>query len=74
MLGRVIAAVVFTLAVSAAAAALDVKLPEIDFRRYHALVIGNKDYEHLPKLSNARLTNYLKAMSAHHVMVVTDSC
>ena len=33
MLGRVIAAVVFTLAVSATASAQDVKLPEIDFGR-----------------------------------------
>ena len=36
MLGRVIAAVVFTLAVGATASAQDVKLPEIDFGRYHA--------------------------------------
>ncbi len=49
MLGRVIAAVVFTLAVSAAASAQDVKLPEIEFGRYHALVIGNNDNEQLPK-------------------------
>ena len=25
----------------------------IDFGRYHALVIGNDDYAHLPKLKNA---------------------
>ncbi len=49
MLGRVIAAVVFTLAVGATASAQDVKLPEIEFGRYHALVIGNNDYEQLPK-------------------------
>jgi len=36
MLGRVIAAVVFTLAVGATASAQDVKLPEIEFGRYHA--------------------------------------
>ncbi len=36
MLGRVIAAVFFSAAVSATASAQDVKLPEIDFGRYHA--------------------------------------
>ncbi len=36
MLGRVITAVVFTLAVSATASAQDVKLPEIDFDRHRA--------------------------------------
>ncbi len=49
MLRRVIASAVFTPAVSATAAAQDVKLPEIEFGRYHALVIGNNDYEQLPK-------------------------
>ncbi len=50
MLGRVIAAVVVvTVAVGATASAQDVKLPGIDFGRYHALVIGNNDYEQLPK-------------------------
>ncbi len=53
MLRRVIAAVVFTAAISATASAQDVKWPEIDFGRYHALVIGNNDYEHLPKLTTA---------------------
>jgi hypothetical protein len=36
-------------AVSATASAQDLKLPEIEFGRYHALVIGNNDYEQLPK-------------------------
>ncbi len=36
MLGRVIAVVVFTLAISATASAQDVKPPEIEFGRYHA--------------------------------------
>ena len=36
MLSRVIAAVVFTAAVGATASAQDVKLPEIEFGRYHA--------------------------------------
>ncbi len=157
MLGCVTAAVLVAIAVSATASAQDVKLPEIDFGRYHALVIGNNDYQHLPKLntavgdaeavatlledkygfqvtkltnatrrditgafnrlrqtltekdnllvyyaghgvldeeaaagywqpvdarsdddtnwfSNTRLTSYLRAMSAQHVMVVADSC
>ncbi len=156
MLRRVIAAVVFT-AIGATASAQDGKPPEMEFGRYHALVIGNNDYKNLPKLatavgdaeavatlleekygfqvtkltnatrseitgafnrlrqtltkkdnllvyyaghgvldeeadrgywlpvdarqdddtewfSNTRLTGYLKAMSAQHVMVVADSC
>ncbi len=39
------------LAVNATASAQDMKLP--DFGRYHALVIGNNDYEQLPKLTTA---------------------
>ncbi|MBO04737.1 MAG: hypothetical protein CL731_06960, partial [Chloroflexi bacterium] len=27
--------------------------PQIEFGDYHALVIGNNDYKHLPKLENA---------------------
>ncbi len=156
MLRRVIAVVVFT-AIGATASAQDGKPPEMEFGRYHALVIGNNDYKNLPKLatavgdaeavamlledkygfrvtkltnatrreitgtfnrlrqtltkkdnllvyyaghgildeeadrgywlpvdarrdddsewfSNTRLTGYLKAMSAQHVMVVADSC
>ena len=53
MLRRVIATVLFTAAISATASAQDVKLPEIEFGRYHALVIGNNDYKHLPKLQTA---------------------
>ncbi len=53
MLRRVIAAVVFTAAVGATASAQNVKPPEIEFGRYHALVIGNNDYRHLPKLNTA---------------------
>ncbi len=51
MLSRIIGLVLVALAVSATASAQDVKLPEIEFGRYHALVIGNNDYEHLPKLT-----------------------
>ena len=53
MLGRIIAAVLVAVAVSATASAQDVKLPEIEFGRYHALVIGNNDYQYLPKLATA---------------------
>ncbi len=53
MLRRVITAVLVILAVGATASAQDVKLPEIDFGRYHALVIGNNDYEYLRKLTTA---------------------
>ncbi len=53
MLGRVIAFVLVTLAIAATASAQDVKLPEIEFGRYHALVIGNDDYQHLRNLTTA---------------------
>ncbi len=53
MLGRVITLVLVALAVGAAASAQDVRMPEIEFGRYHALVIGNNDYKHLPKLQTA---------------------
>ena len=53
MLGRINAAVAIVAGTTSAASAHDVKLPEIDFGRYHALVIGNNDYEHLPKLKTA---------------------
>ncbi len=53
MLGGVIAAVLVAVAVSATASAQDVKWPEIDFGRYHALVIGNNDYQHLRNLTTA---------------------
>ncbi len=49
MLGRIIVLVLVAMAISATASAQDVKLPEIEFGRYHALVIGNNDYEQLPK-------------------------
>ncbi len=44
MLRRVIAVVVFT-AIGATASAQDGKPPEMEFGRYHALVIGNNDYK-----------------------------
>ena len=53
MLPRIIGLVLLAMAVSATASAQDVKLPDIDFGRYHALVIGNNDYGHLPKLKSA---------------------
>ncbi len=53
MLGRMVAAVAIVAGITSAALAQDVALPEIDFGRYHALVIGNNDYQHLPKLATA---------------------
>ena len=53
MLPRIIGLVLVTLAVSATASAQDVKLPEIEFGRYHALIIGNNDYQHLRNLTTA---------------------
>ena len=50
---RVITAVAVVVGIYSAASAQDVKLSEIDFGRYHALVIGNNDYEYLPKLNTA---------------------
>ncbi len=50
---RVISLVLVAVAVGATALAQDAKPPEIDFGRYHALVIGNNDYRHLPKLKTA---------------------
>ncbi len=41
------------MAVSVTSSAQDVKLPEIEFGRYHALVIGNNDYEHQQNLTTA---------------------
>ena len=40
MLARIIAAVAAISAITSVASRQDVKLPEIDFGRYHALVIG----------------------------------
>ncbi len=53
MLRRIVAAVAIVAAITSAASAQDVKLPRIEFGRYHALVIGNNDYQHLRKLSIA---------------------
>ncbi len=50
---RFITAVMFTLAVGVTASAQEVKLPNIEFGRYHALVIGNNDYRFLPTLATA---------------------
>ncbi len=68
MLRRAIAAVVFTLAVNATASAQDVKPPEIEFGRYHALIIGNNDYEHLRKLTTA------VARTSPPASTITRSC
>ncbi len=53
MLGGVIVAVAIVVGAFSTASAQEVKLPEIEFGRYHALVIGNNDYQHLPKLATA---------------------
>ncbi len=53
MLGRVLTALTVAAAITSAASAQDVKWPEVEFGRYHALVIGNNDYQHLRKLSTA---------------------
>ncbi len=50
---RVITAVAVVVGIHSAASAQDVKLPEIEFGRYHALVIGNNDYQHLRNLTTA---------------------
>lgn len=53
MLGRVLTALTVVVAITSAASAQDVKWPKIEFGRYHALVIGNNDYQHLRKLTTA---------------------
>ena len=50
---RVITAVAVVVGIYAPASAQEVNPPEIEFGRYHALVIGNNDYPHLPKLATA---------------------
>ncbi len=45
MLRRVTAAVLLAMAVGATASAPDVRMPGLDFGRYHALVIGNNDFK-----------------------------
>ncbi len=50
MLARVITAVAIIAGITSVASAQDVKLPEIDFGRYHALVIGNNEYQHVRNL------------------------
>ncbi len=49
MLRRIIGLVLVAAGTCSTASAQDVKLPEIEFGRYHALVIGNNEYEQLPK-------------------------
>ena len=53
MLGRVIAALSVVIGAFSTASAQDVKLPKIDFGRYHALIIGNNDYQHVRNLTTA---------------------
>ena len=53
MLGRVLTLTVIVAAVASAAGAQNVRMPEIEFGRYHALIIGNNDYQHLRNLTTA---------------------
>ena len=53
MLGRVVTGLTVAAIVAAAASAQEVKVAGPDFGRYHALVIGNNDNEHLRKMQNA---------------------
>ncbi len=53
MIARVLAALTIVAAASSPAAAPEVKVPGPDFGRFHARVIGNNDYQHLPKLTTA---------------------
>jgi uncharacterized caspase-like protein len=53
MLRRITGLVVAALIVGPSATAQEAGWPGIDFGRYHALVIGNNDYRHLPRLKTA---------------------
>jgi uncharacterized caspase-like protein len=67
---------VTTVAVGATASAQDMKLPE--FGRYHALVIGNNDYQNLPKLNTAvsdatATAELLRGKYGFEVKLLTDA-
>ena len=51
MPGRIFPIVLLLIATTATAQ--DVRMPGLDFGRFHALVIGNNDYEFLPQLTTA---------------------
>ena len=53
MLGRVLTVLTVAAAITSAASAQDLKWPTIEFGRYHALVIGINDYQHLRNLTTA---------------------
>ncbi len=53
MWSRFIKAVAIIAGITSEASAQDVKLPEIEFGRYHAPVIGNNGYQHLRNLTTA---------------------
>jgi len=65
-------------AAAAPAGARSAAVPGIDFGRYHALVIGNNAYRHLPKLDTAvgdakAIAEMLKATYAFDVKLMTDA-
>jgi tetratricopeptide (TPR) repeat protein len=53
VLGRLLIVLTLIAGLSAGAPARAAEAPVLDFGRYHALVIGNNDYRHLPKLETA---------------------
>ena len=52
-LARLLTVATLVLGLTTAVTAQEVTFPAPDFGRYHALVIGINDYEHLPKLVTA---------------------
>ena len=50
---RLIVLALLIVVASTIAVAQDVRMPGLEFGRYHALVIGNNDYRNLPKLETA---------------------
>jgi tetratricopeptide (TPR) repeat protein len=53
VLGRLLTILALIAGLSAGTPASAAESPALDFGRYHALVIGNNDYAHLPKLETA---------------------
>jgi len=60
------------------AVSIDVTPTPVDFGSYHALVIGNNDYQHLPKLGTAindaqAVGNLLQNKYGFNVHIITDA-
>ncbi|MCC5813095.1 MAG: caspase family protein [Ectothiorhodospiraceae bacterium] len=54
------------------------QLPQIDFGRYHALIIGNNSYDHLPNLNSAKrdaeeVANVLRTQYGFETRVLIDA-